>query len=349
MSGHVGGCDMPPWSNLKDCRFFVVEDTWRTRTVSPLDCTNPSSDNSDGILGPGLTSGVYINCVFEHSLNYMPDNGNAAFIINQRNLKNTILLNCILNYTARAERPYGSPIWHAWECDELQAYNCQFDMTVNSPSAKCMFKFGDVGSTNVTYNVLKNCILGARGFDNAAMDGFVLKNANTKDFLSNNGYYGVGIKTGLVGYDQDSFAVTLPYWRAGDTPDAVSPLISQSTQLVLNKYRLEYDFNWKTRGKRLSAMGPVEADLFLPLHSDIGGLRVDAISGGDRNITLSFEARRDVSYTVQYREDLNSGPWLKFCDIEAGAADRTIVVNDIVNPLHTIRFYRVGATKTPSF
>jgi hypothetical protein len=348
MSGHVGGSDMPPWSDLKDCRFFVVEDTWRTRTVSPLDCANPSSDNSNGILGPGITTGAYINCLLEHSLNYMSASENVAFIINQRNLKNTILLNCILTYTAWAERPYGSPIWHSWECDGLQAYNCQFDMTVNLTSAKCMFKFGDVGSTNVAFNVLKNCILGARGFDDSSTEGFVLRNDNTKDSLSNNGYYGVSIKEGVIGYNEDPFAVELPYWNPGDTPDTASPLISQSTQLVLNKYRLEYDFNWKTRGKRHSAIGPIEADLFLPLPSDILGLKLDAISGGDGNITLSFEAARDVSYTVQYTDELLSGPWLKLCDFEAGTADRTIVVNDSVNPLHKIRFYRVGATKTPS-
>ena len=60
---------------------------------------------------------------------------------------------------------------------------------------------------------------------------------------------------------------------------------------------------------------------------------------------ISFKAQQDLNYTVQYRDSLVEGGWLKLRDVPAGAA-RTVQVSD-PGATGKSRFYRVITPRQP--
>jgi hypothetical protein len=60
------------------------------------------------------------------------------------------------------------------------------------------------------------------------------------------------------------------------------------------------------------------------------------------SVTLRFWARANSSYTIQYREAVDSGEWVRWKDVAAGAA-RWITETNV--PPTSTRFYRL---RTPA-
>ena len=65
------------------------------------------------------------------------------------------------------------------------------------------------------------------------------------------------------------------------------------------------------------------------------------------DIRLSFTARPENSYTIQFRDSLASGPWLKLKDVPQPLAPATAEVFDLNALLIPQRFYRVISPPQP--
>jgi hypothetical protein len=73
-------------------------------------------------------------------------------------------------------------------------------------------------------------------------------------------------------------------------------------------------------------------------------LKIDSLTLGPSS-TLSFGAISNKTYTVQYSDAPNPGPWLKLADVAARATNHTEL---IVDPNYsTNRFYRIATPRQP--
>jgi hypothetical protein len=73
-------------------------------------------------------------------------------------------------------------------------------------------------------------------------------------------------------------------------------------------------------------------------------LKIDSLTAGASS-TLSFGAISNKTYTVQYSDAPNPGPWLKLADVAARATNHTEL---IVDPNYsTNRFYRIATPRQP--
>ena len=73
--------------------------------------------------------------------------------------------------------------------------------------------------------------------------------------------------------------------------------------------------------------------------------RIGSVEKSEGGIHISFTAQPGRTYTVQFRDDLATGAWLKFADIPAQPAAGTVTVTDPAAP--AARFYRVVAPAQP--
>jgi Bacterial TSP3 repeat len=69
---------------------------------------------------------------------------------------------------------------------------------------------------------------------------------------------------------------------------------------------------------------------------------VTKIAGG---FQVSFAAKAGKAYTVQYRDSLSTGTWLKLTDVAAQGADGVRTVNDLTAVAQ--RYYRVVTPQVP--
>jgi hypothetical protein len=64
-------------------------------------------------------------------------------------------------------------------------------------------------------------------------------------------------------------------------------------------------------------------------------------------VTLRFKAAADRSYTVQYRDEVDTGPWMKLRDVSADPSARVMVIEDLPSAGVSQRFYRLVAPAQP--
>ncbi|PYI89499.1 MAG: hypothetical protein DME26_01080, partial [Verrucomicrobia bacterium] len=76
-------------------------------------------------------------------------------------------------------------------------------------------------------------------------------------------------------------------------------------------------------------------------------LKIGSIELSGNAITLTFEAVANRSYTIEYRNNVRSGPWTKMTDFPAQPFTRTVEIADPGAPASTARFYRVVTPQQP--
>jgi hypothetical protein len=85
-------------------------------------------------------------------------------------------------------------------------------------------------------------------------------------------------------------------------------------------------------------------DLVLTVYPSILPLRIDSAvwsAGPPPSFRLTFTALAGLSYTVQYRDSLTGGSWLKLADVSPQATPQTILVSDAGTAASPSRYYRV--------
>ena len=70
-------------------------------------------------------------------------------------------------------------------------------------------------------------------------------------------------------------------------------------------------------------------------------------TGVSGQLLIQFTAQAAVSYTVQYKNNLNDATWLKLTDVAPGASTQIVAVTDATVGANTRRFYRVVAPVQP--
>lgn len=266
----------PTFTNLEDCRAWVVDGVFRMRDRTALDA---SRDNSSGAnWAPSFSSGtqgppyrqIYVNCTREARIVASPGDTDDVGLTG---VSSELHINChlIYDYTGYNAAPPAS--WHnTYVAQSATAanghyYNCLWDFrtsSCHSLTIAYLWTLQNSGSfTNFSQPaptlVANNCIFSGPtlSIPGQTTDFFLGLNNNAAN-IYNNAYYGVTNKTLVnVGYNSDPVAVDLPAYQAG-VPLATSPLISRSTRYIFGKYRLEFDKNWNPRATNGSAIGPWE-------------------------------------------------------------------------------------------
>src|SRR3989442_11141385 len=76
-------------------------------------------------------------------------------------------------------------------------------------------------------------------------------------------------------------------------------------------------------------------------------LQFDSLSALAGTVTLRFTAVANLSYTIQYRDDLATGGWQKLTNVLTGATTRAADVPDPAAGNARERFYRLVPPPTP--
>jgi hypothetical protein len=98
---------------------------------------------------------------------------------------------------------------------------------------------------------------------------------------------------------------------------------------------------------RLTANDGAEAtsdDLVVTVYPSFLPLRIESAvwsAGSPPSFRISFTALTGLSYTVQYRDSLTAGGWLKLADVPPQAMPQTVLVSDAGTANSPRRYYRV--------
>lgn len=256
----------PAFTDLKDCRVFIVDDVFNIRERNAADMANdggavsysgPTVADPDAAQGPpykyvrinnrvtarilaylnrtdapsmfGALSGLWINStfLFDFDSANLTDITNIGYVQQAGGRGN--YYNCLFRFEAKGSMSFA-----------LAYLNALTDG-------------GDVSWIPST--VARNCIFSAalRGTGATFITGLKNNAAN----ISNNAYHGVTGKTLTnAGYSADPYPVELGEYVPGPPP-ADSALVSDHPQTVLG-YRLEYGDGWDARGAARNAIGPWE-------------------------------------------------------------------------------------------
>lgn len=76
-------------------------------------------------------------------------------------------------------------------------------------------------------------------------------------------------------------------------------------------------------------------------------LKVTSISADKNAVLLRFLAAAGKTYTIQYRDSIASGDWLKLTDIKAQPVTQMIDLTNLVSPANNNRFYRLLTPSLP--
>lgn len=76
-------------------------------------------------------------------------------------------------------------------------------------------------------------------------------------------------------------------------------------------------------------------------------LQLESITAGATGVVLRFAAGANRSYSLLYRESLESGPWLKLADVPAEPVLRQVLITDSASLEGSRRFYRVVTPALP--
>ena len=76
-------------------------------------------------------------------------------------------------------------------------------------------------------------------------------------------------------------------------------------------------------------------------------LQVGSISADKNGVLIRFLAAAGKTYTIQYRDSIASGDWLRLTDINAQPVPRMIDLTNLVAPASNTRFYRLLTPSLP--
>ena len=262
------GTDAQDFTDLVNCRSWVVGETFNCREPTALDATCPNATGY-GAAGYGMSGNTtYINCKLISRLVFLKDP--VADLYGVMADASTVFLNTTLvsdwigasgsNFAVGRNLSGGYSLGH-W-------YNCRVHFKLYGGGKTGWDKLCIMNNNpaSATTTVVQNSILSAEGMglnqgENVGQGGAFYvglgNNANDPAQMVNNCYSSVTDKAGVRGYDQDPH-----YVEAGDLPFGHpapgSPLLTPFSQLVLGQYRLEYDADWNLRSTRTPAIGPYE-------------------------------------------------------------------------------------------
>lgn len=256
------------YSDLVDCRSFVVGEKFSVREPTALDATFPNESGNGSVL-PGLAGNTaFVNCQLTSRLVF--DNYPAAdrytfssAVPATTTLINTTLITDFIGSpaarfsTLRSLGGFGPAMAGQW-------YNCRLHI-------RC---YGGIGTASIdrdcaqsndaahaTSMVIQNSILSAEGLgQSGSASAFwvgVGNNVNDPAQMVNNCYVNAADKSGVRGYDRDPYFVEAADLPLGP-PGLGSPLLTLHNQLVQGRYKLEYDADWTLRSSRTPAIGPYE-------------------------------------------------------------------------------------------
>ena len=76
-------------------------------------------------------------------------------------------------------------------------------------------------------------------------------------------------------------------------------------------------------------------------------LRIESIGAAGAATRIRFNAVAGKTYTVQYREQVDLGPWSKLTDVPAQPSTGAIEMMDPVAATNVTRFYRLVTPQLP--
>jgi hypothetical protein len=79
----------------------------------------------------------------------------------------------------------------------------------------------------------------------------------------------------------------------------------------------------------------------------MSSLKFDSVEPEGANVSLRFTAMGGRSYTIQYRDGVSAGVWLKLRDVPSEAATRAVEVDDSTMTGVRDRFYRLVTPTQP--
>jgi hypothetical protein len=85
-------------------------------------------------------------------------------------------------------------------------------------------------------------------------------------------------------------------------------------------------------------------DLAVTVYPSFLPLRIESAvwsAGPPPSFRITFTALAGLSYTVQYRDSLTTGNWLKLADVPAQGTPQTVLVSDAGTASSPRRYYRV--------
>jgi len=91
-------------------------------------------------------------------------------------------------------------------------------------------------------------------------------------------------------------------------------------------------------------------DVMVTVYSSSVPLRIDSanwIAGPPPSFRIGFTAQAGLTYSVQYRDSLTSGNWLKLADVPSQASTQTVLVSDAGVANAPRRFYRIVTPAQP--
>jgi len=263
-AGVPSQCQNPfVWTDLINCRAFVVEETFNARETTPLDASPDRPSSSEpGIVGAGAGGSniAAVNCRFNTRVVWCSDTESDINFTYTNYLG--FLINCTLIYDGGAA--YGT---HFGAHRNLSAgaggtlYNCRVHIRAGG-SQSAVYGSQTVANnpaTGASPLKLYNSIFGAEGATPLPYGYFAVGLGNIAANQINNAYSNASSahKSQAEGYDQDPFYVEVSDLPFGH-PGTDSPLRSVHNQLIQGIYRLEYDADWTPRPLAAPAIGPYE-------------------------------------------------------------------------------------------
>lgn len=258
----------PSFSDLKDCRAFVVDDEFLCRELTPVDTANEGS--AIRYIGNSYAlpyNGVYLNCYRESRLYSSANEANHqefgtfdGTAINCRYLFDFIGnkdISAVGGVSITASAVLQASQW------TLTAYNCSFEWKCNANTSLTtiyLSAFNNNTGNAATAGGYFNTLLVARNQTSGAGAWVGLR--NDPAYLKNNAYSGFNpsgtAKTDTYrGYNSDPYLVDVTGLHPGVRPNTSSPLLSANNQKIGN-YRLEFDATWMPRHPVTPAIGPLE-------------------------------------------------------------------------------------------
>lgn len=266
----TNGCNpanLTPWSDLVNCRAFIVGCQFRHRGTTAKDIAANVSIKF-GNLGSQYAS--YINCVNEARQAWISTYSSSTSITSAT--LDSTFINCVfdVDMTAIPGMGLAGRYYSAATSGEVaQYYNCQFTIRTSSRATACLggggFDYAASGATVANSIIRIYSALSGRnalGINNSAAQ--IVNNAYigmTQSQRSNSGY----------GWSADPYSMEQAGENYGE-PTTVQNLVSTHQQQVRG-YTLEYDFDWLKRGTTQTARGPWE--LFGPAQRTVDETQVE--------------------------------------------------------------------------
>lgn len=266
----------PQFSDLKDCRSFVIGEVAKSRVPTKFDETKPSSNGGNGLMFHqlGARNTCYVNCVVEPTVLWTQTDGDvctntsaAGIWINSRVLfdfshvtvgkwSRVLSVSSVTpNFLAFQASFYGCRLW----------FNGKVGSEIGF-SGPMVHKYGSF--YNNPAGAWNGRMVGSiTGASSVGSGYFRFGFGNSANLLSGNSYANLSSEQGAWGCDADLARVAKVEYDG--LPGMGSDRRLGSPILVMG-YPLEYDFTGAVRSQKPN-VGPFEAPQKHPFQSPIGG------------------------------------------------------------------------------